>query len=426
MIPRGGRGPSPLLPLSYLTPAAAAFVLAALGVPWLSADLAGHWYHPRLLALTHTVTLGWISLTIMGASYQLIPIVLQRPIWSERIARWQLAALVLGIVGMVAHFYIAQWHGLVWGAGLVLLGSAAHVVNVARTLVGLRPWTFTARLMAAALAGFAITSLFGLALGIEHVHAFLGGDFYGRLAAHIHLALLGWVLPMVVGVAAHVYPMFFLAPDTGGRLRSVQICGFGVGVPLVVVGLLVDGRLAAMGALVAAGGVTAHIAWVVQIVRARRRPTLDWGLRFVLAGTAFLAPASALGLALVFDWLRGPRWALAYAVVAIGGWASLTIVGMMLKIVPFLVWYRAYASVVGRGHVPMLAELSWPAAEAVAFVGLIIGTVMLAAAVAIGVPALIREAGIVLAVGAGGFAAGLARVLHHLVPCPLRHTVTAL
>src|SRR6185503_10669440 len=61
VIPRGGRGPSPLLPLSYLTPAAAAFVLAALGVPWLSADLAGHWYHPRLLALTHTVTLGWIS-----------------------------------------------------------------------------------------------------------------------------------------------------------------------------------------------------------------------------------------------------------------------------------------------------------------------------------------------------------------------------
>ena len=425
MIPRGGRGPSPLLPLSYLTLAAAAFALAALAVPWLSADLAGHWYHPRLLALTHTVTLGWITLTIMGASYQLIPIVLQRPIWSERLARWQLAALVLGIVGMVAHFYIAEWHGLVWSAGLVLVGSAAHLVNVGRTLVGLRPWTFTARLMAAALAGFAVTALFGLALGIEHVHAFLGGDFYGRLAAHVHLALLGWVLPMIVGVAAHVYPMFLLAPDAGGRLRSVQAWGLGVGVPLVVVGLLVDGRLAAVGALVTAGGVAAHIAWVVQIAGARRRPTLDWGLRFVLAGTVFLALASVLGLGLVFDWLGGPRWALAYAIVAIGGWASLTIVGMMLKIVPFLVWYRAYAPVAGRGHVPMLAELAWPAAEAVAFVGLTVGTVTLAAAVVMGGPALIREAGIVLAVGAGGFVAALARVLHHLAPCPLRHPVTA-
>ncbi len=425
MIPSGGRGPSPRLPLSYLVSAAAAFVLAALGVPWLSADLAGPWYHPRLLALTHTVTLGWITLTIMGASYQLIPVVLQRPIWSERLARWQLAALVLGIVGMVAHFFIARWPGLVWGAGLVLLGGAAHVLNVGRTIIGLRRWTFTARLIAGALAGFALTALFGLALGIEHVRPFLGGDFHGRLAAHVHLALLGWVLPMIVGVAAHVYPIFLLAPESGGGLRSVQLWSLGVGVPLVVVGLVVDGRLATVGALATAVAVTAHIASVVQIAGARGRPALDWGLRFVFAGTACLAPASALGLALVFDWLRGPRWALAYAVLALGGWASLTIVGMMLKIVPLLVWFRAYAPLAGRGPVPMLADLSWPGAEAVAFVALTSGTVMLAAAVATGVPALIRAAGIVLAVGAGGFAAGLTRLLHHLAPCPLRHTVTA-
>ena len=98
---------------------------------------------------------------------------------------------------------------------------------------------------------------------------------------------------------------------------------------------------------------------------------------------------------------------------------------MMLKIVPLLVWFRAYAPLAGRGPVPMLADLSWPGAEAVAFVALTSGTVMLAAAVATGVPALIRAAGIVLAVGAGGFAAGLTRLLHHLAPCPLRHTVTA-
>jgi hypothetical protein len=53
-----GRGPSPLLPLAYLTCAAAAFLAAAAGVPWFAAELAGHYYHPRVLALAHTVTLG--------------------------------------------------------------------------------------------------------------------------------------------------------------------------------------------------------------------------------------------------------------------------------------------------------------------------------------------------------------------------------
>ena len=74
MSPHVYRGPSPLLPLAFMSLAAAAFVLAALGVPWLATELTGHYYHPRVLALVHTVTLGWITLTIFGASYQLIPV----------------------------------------------------------------------------------------------------------------------------------------------------------------------------------------------------------------------------------------------------------------------------------------------------------------------------------------------------------------
>src|SRR5262245_3153680 len=114
--PMPGRAPSAGLPLGYLAVAATAFVVAAVGVPWLAAELTGHYYQPRILALAHTVTLGWITVTIMGASYQLIPILLERPIWSERLARWQLAVVAAGVVGMVGHFYIGRWPGLVWGA----------------------------------------------------------------------------------------------------------------------------------------------------------------------------------------------------------------------------------------------------------------------------------------------------------------------
>src|SRR5262249_23988781 len=73
--PRPG-GPSPHLPLGYLVCAAAFFVAAAAQVPCLAPELTGHYYQPRLFALTHTLTLGWITLAIMGASYQLIPVTL--------------------------------------------------------------------------------------------------------------------------------------------------------------------------------------------------------------------------------------------------------------------------------------------------------------------------------------------------------------
>jgi hypothetical protein len=139
-----------------------------------------------------------------------------------------------------------------------------------------------------------------------------------------------------------------------------------------------------------------------------------------VAGAASLALAAALGLALAFGAASGPRWALAYGVVVLGGWASLTIVGMMLKIVPFLVWYRVYAPLAGRAPVPSLAQLGRPTIEAVAFVALAGGLVALAVGAGLGDAGVIRAAAAVVLVGAVAFAAAVAGILHHLVPCPLR------
>ncbi|MBI4256133.1 MAG: hypothetical protein HY616_13770, partial [Candidatus Rokubacteria bacterium] len=189
--------PSATLPLRYLVAAAVAFVAAAGGVVGLARELAGHYYHPRLAALTHTVTLGWITLTIMGASYQLIPIVLERPVWSERLARWQFVALVAGVIGLVAHFYIGEWSGMLWAAAVVAAGVGAHLLNLALSLRGLKRWTFTARLFAMALAGLGLTAAFGLLLAADRVFTFLPGAFFPTLHAHVHLALLGWVMPVV-------------------------------------------------------------------------------------------------------------------------------------------------------------------------------------------------------------------------------------
>lgn len=415
--PLPGRGPSAMLPLAYLGTAAAAFVLAALGVPWLAADLAGHYYHPRLLALTHTVTLGWITLAIMGASYQLIPVVLERPLWSERLARWQLALLVAGLAGMVGHFYIGQWSGLVWRAGLVGLGVVLHVANAALTVRGLARWTFTARLVVLALAGLVLTALFGLLLGADKLWRFLPGALLPNLHAHVHLAVLGWVLPMVIGVAARVLPMFLLAREPEGWPGALQLWGLGLGVPAVVLGLLLGQPLLLVpGAIGVAGAIAGHLVWVADMARRRRRPGLDWGLRFVLTASGFLVLATGLGLAFAFDLIVGPRFGLAYAVLALGGWISLMVTGMMLKIVPFLVWYRVYSPHVGRRPVPALAQLSSARLEGWAYALLTVGVAALAPAVTAGEPAWIRAAGLVLASGALAFASALATVLRHLAP----------
>jgi hypothetical protein len=208
--------------------------------------------------------------------------------------------------------------------------------------------------------------------------------------------------------------MFLLAPAPGLWPSRLQLWGVAVGVPALVLGLLGVPALTVAGAFAAVIAAAAHGVWIVQSTRQRRRPALDWGLRLVLTAPAFLVPACGVGIALALDWLSGPRAALAYAALLLGGWVSLTIVGMSLKIVPFLVWYRVYAPHVGRHPVPTLTQLSWPAAEGIAYVLLVGGMSLLAVALALRDAAAIRTAGIALTLGAGAFGAALARVLRHL------------
>jgi hypothetical protein len=241
----------------------------------------------------------------------------------------------------------------------------------------------------------------------------------------VQLALLGWVAPMIVAVAARVYPMFFLAPAPRRWHCLLQLWGLAAGVPAVVLGLLGVPALLVVGALAVAVAAGAHAAWVWEMARGRKRPGLDWGLRFVLTATVFLLPAVALGLALAADRLSGPRVAMAYAVVMLGGWISLTIAGMMLKIVPFLVWYRAFGPRAGREHVPTLADLSWPRVEGTAYGLLTAGVGLLAVALFVGDVAAIRAAAAVLALGALAFSLVVVRILGHLSP-RLQKTLAAL
>ena len=412
-----------MLRLAYLGAAAVAFVSAMVALPWLAPELSGHYYHPRVVALTHTVTLGWITMSILGASYQLIPIVLGRPLWSERLARWQLGVLLIGVTGMIAHFWIGTWPALAGAAALVALGAGMHVVNVALSLRGFDRWSFTARLVVLGHVGLALTVVFGFVLALNHLRPLLPGAFFPTLHAHVHLALACWIAPMLMGVSARVYPMFLLSPEPRGWPGRLQLWGLAVGAPVLVTGLMAAPELIAPGAAALAAAVAGHVAWVISMARGRKRPGLDWGLRFALTAAGFLPLGTVLGLALAFDLLSGPRVALAYAVLVLGGWASLSVVGMMLKIVPFLVWYRVYSPQAGRAPVPTLDALGWPAAEAMAWALLTAGILGLALAAALGRVGFIALSGAVLAAGALAFAASLGHTLLHLVgPTPCRAT----
>src|SRR5262249_27860083 len=81
---------------------------------------------------------------------------------------------------------------------------------------------------------------------------------------------------------------------------------------------------------------------------------------------------------------------------------------MMLKIVPFLVWYRVYASRAGRESLPTVADLSSPTGEGLAYTLLTAGLLGLVVALGAGDVGGIRMAGLLGAPRAPLFRAGVA------------------
>ena len=96
---------------------AAAFAATALD----PRGVGGFFYHPRMLAVVHLVTLGWISGSILGSIYLVGPLALRFPLPAGRLDHAAFGSFAIGVMGMVSHFWIDRPPGMAWSAGLVTL-----------------------------------------------------------------------------------------------------------------------------------------------------------------------------------------------------------------------------------------------------------------------------------------------------------------
>ena len=79
--------PPRLLPVLYFGVAHVAFTLACLAVALAPRGVSGFFYHSRMLAIVHLVTLGWITASILGSLYVVGPVALR--VWIPSTWQWQ-------------------------------------------------------------------------------------------------------------------------------------------------------------------------------------------------------------------------------------------------------------------------------------------------------------------------------------------------
>jgi hypothetical protein len=59
---------------------------------------------PATLIGVHLGTIGWLSLLMLGALYQFVPVITNTPLYSQRLPLYSLIAIVPGLAAMLAGF----------------------------------------------------------------------------------------------------------------------------------------------------------------------------------------------------------------------------------------------------------------------------------------------------------------------------------
>lgn len=354
-------GPIVWLPLRYLIAGQASLLLAALLALTHAEDLLDFYYQGRVLAITHLVTLGWITTSIMGASFLVAPLILSVPLYSERLGRWQFPPLVAGTAVMVVHFWTGRYRGLVSGALLVLLATILFLGNLGLTLRKISRKDVATPHLVASLGYLAATVILGTLMALDKVLDFLGGQVLATIQGHAHLAALGWVSMMILGVGHKMIPLLTASTPEEERRSRRRFWILNAGVIGLFAALVTRNRLASPLDLVVVLGFTSALYRLSRPWREGKSFPTDWSLHHVLAAFGFLVLSMFLGVSLALgvfgDGALAARAAITYGFLGLVGWISLMIVGMSYRVIPLLVWLHRYSPIVHDQPVPRAGDL---------------------------------------------------------------------
>src|SRR5690554_662074 len=98
--------------LPFYAYASLAFLVAAVLLFFNTDLIVANYINPKALALTHTMALAWGTMIIFGASYQLLPVLIEGKLKSEKLAYSTLIFSGIGIPILIYGFYVFDYQVL--------------------------------------------------------------------------------------------------------------------------------------------------------------------------------------------------------------------------------------------------------------------------------------------------------------------------
>ncbi len=217
----GGQSVPFIVPLLFLLTGVCAAALFGLLLPWIIPEALVSPGFPHVLVLVHTATLGWLTMTIMGASLQLAPVIVVSPLRAARFLRWHYPLYLSGVLLLLSGFWWMLLWLLIAGGTLIVLAVIHYAIILGATLAHATKRPLTVRFLVASLTYLCIVVSLGLLAALDFQYGFLGPGFDRLLLMHITLGVIGWLSTTLLGVSYTLVRMFALAHEHTDRLGKM-------------------------------------------------------------------------------------------------------------------------------------------------------------------------------------------------------------
>lgn len=314
--------------------------------------------YPSGWAFTHLFVLGGASMIAMGAVYQLVPVVINRSLYSKWLGFVHYGFFVIGHIGLVIGFSLFQTNWMALFATFLFLAILLFAINIVITLVQAKQWDTVTIHVIFALLCLSLAGLTGMLMGYNYALGQVGLTHNQLLLAHLWLGTAGWFGNLIVGFTYKLLPMFSISHNYPVKPQKIALI-------LLNIAILSGAGSAFLGAdtvitklpfALLALGFLCFIYATRQIRQSGIKKNPGAGIAFTLKINTFMA-LTLLFIAGAVFFASGQHLFIVSIWIGLWGWVYFTIIGYMSKIVPFLWWTFKYGSHVGKEKVPMLHQL---------------------------------------------------------------------
>ncbi|MEN6453098.1 MAG: hypothetical protein ABFD10_02500 [Prolixibacteraceae bacterium] len=398
------------------------------GLTWLAVTLlivihpeafTQHFFNPELLAITHLLVLGWITMIIFGALYQLLPVIMEVKLYSEPFAIASFIMLGMGTILLAFAFWQFSFGAILFvAATFVVLAVVFFVANVLFTAHSSTKKVIERTFIVTSASWLLFTVLAGLTLAINQVYPFLKASQIELLKLHAHAGIVGWFMQLIIGVSSKLLPMFMVSHHVSTKKLKVAYYAINLGLITGLISLFFQIKSGViLSAIIIVPGIFSYLSFIYEAYTKRVKKQLDIGMKQTAFSFLILVVPFFLIFSLLFNFkflnnLTLPL-SVAYGSAIVIGFITSLVMGQTYKTLPFIVWLKVYRGRIGKVVLPLPKDLY---SEKIAIAQLwlfAIGFVLLLIGISASVITILLSGAIVLLLSATLYNFNLFKIIFH-------------